>query len=62
MRELSDTIFFHSVCPTCAKEFYGDLLEEEEDPWIENSWEIRKIVFENTILLYFFVLSGYYDL
>ena len=29
MREHSDTTFSHSVCPTCAKEFYGDLLEED---------------------------------
>ena len=29
MREHSDTTFSHSVCPTCAKEFYGDLLEDD---------------------------------
>ncbi len=31
MREHSDTNFSHSVCPTCVKEFYGDLLEEDSD-------------------------------
>ncbi|MHA1561360.1 MAG: cache domain-containing protein [Promethearchaeota archaeon] len=29
MKEHSDTVFSHSVCPTCAKEFYGDLLDED---------------------------------
>ncbi len=29
IRDHSDTVFSHSVCPTCAKEFYGDLLDED---------------------------------
>ncbi len=29
MKDHSDTIFSHSVCPTCVKELYGDLLEDE---------------------------------
>jgi len=28
MKEHSDTDFSHSVCPTCAKELYGDILDE----------------------------------
>jgi hypothetical protein len=29
MKEHSDTIFSHSVCPNCAKELYGDLLKDD---------------------------------
>jgi len=29
MKDHSDTIFSHSVCPNCAKELYGYLLEED---------------------------------
>ena len=29
MKEHSDTTFSHSICPNCAKELYGDILEED---------------------------------
>ncbi len=29
IKDHSDTIFSHSVCPKCAKELYGDILDED---------------------------------
>ena len=31
IREHSDTAFSHSMCPTCAKDFYGDILEKDDE-------------------------------